>query len=291
MAANVQRSSDRENVSMMGCINAAGGYIPPLYIYAGARRKVSWLEKAPVNSKCAVTESFNINIHIFLLWFKWFVALLPPARPQLLILDGHFAHISLATVKFGADNGVRIFVLLAHTSHFLQPLDVGVFQTFKALCNKGVSQFPLDHSAALPVKDDVAGISKVPFETAFSVKNIKRDFRDTGIFPLSLEMMLNKMVGGKPAANPVTLRYHSMMVPRFDGRAVDARTQAALKRRKLDLDTLNVVHLSLKMLLEPQPQQRPKGDFMDEKVSGGKLLSYDEMLDEQRAKDEAKRAK
>ncbi|KAE8986071.1 hypothetical protein PR003_g16865 [Phytophthora rubi] len=30
---------------------------------------------------------------------------------------------------------------------------------------------------------------------------------------------------------------------------------------------------------------------MDEKVSGGKLLIYDEMLDEQRAKDDAKRAK
>jgi hypothetical protein len=48
----------------VGCINA---YIPPLYIYAGARRKVNWLEKAPINAKCAVTESSNIIRHIFLL--------------------------------------------------------------------------------------------------------------------------------------------------------------------------------------------------------------------------------
>jgi hypothetical protein len=54
---------------------------------------------------------------------------------------------------------------------------------------------------------------------------------------------------------------------------------------------MNVVHLSLKMLLAPQTQQRPKGDFMDETVSGGKLLSYNEMLEEKRTKDEAKRAK
>ncbi|KAE9329540.1 hypothetical protein PF008_g15920 [Phytophthora fragariae] len=180
--------------------------------------------------------------------------------------------------------------VVALTVNRLQELAV-LRQVHVVADNKGVSQFFLDHRAALPVKDNLAGISKVPFETTFVVKNIKRGVRDTGIFPLSLEMMLNKMVGGKPAANPVTLRYHSMMVPHFEGRAVDARTQAALKRRKLDLDTLNVVHLSLKMRLEPQPQHRPKGDFMDEKVSGGKLLSYDEMLDEQRAKDEAKRAK
>ncbi|EGZ23373.1 hypothetical protein PHYSODRAFT_384978, partial [Phytophthora sojae] len=78
------------------------------------------------------------------------------------------------------------------------------------------------------------------------------------------------------------------MIPHFNGEAVDMRTQAALKRRKLDLDTLNVVHLSLKMLLAPQPQQRPKGGFVNEKVSGAKLLSYTEMLGEQQAKDEAK---
>ncbi|KAF1793306.1 hypothetical protein GQ600_1287 [Phytophthora cactorum] len=47
-----------------------------------------------------------------------------------------------------------------------------------------------------------------------------------------------------------------------------------LKQRKLDLSTLNVVHLSLKMLLAPELQKRPKGDFVDEKKSGSKLLSY-----------------
>ncbi|KAE9073477.1 hypothetical protein PF010_g25056 [Phytophthora fragariae] len=291
MSASVQRSSDRENVSIMGCVNAEGGFIPPLYIYAGARRKVSWLEKAPVNSKCAVTGSSNINRGIFLQWFKWFVELLPPARPQLLVLDGHFAHISLDTVKYGVENDVHIFVLPAHTSHFLQPLDVGVFQTFKSLYNKGVAMYPLSHNAALPVKDDVGEISKVPFEAAFSVKNIKRGFRDTGIFPLSLDTMLNKMVGNKPAPNTVTLHYHSMMIPHFDGHVIDTRTQATLKRRKLNLDTLNVVNLSLKMLLAPRPQPRPKGAFVDEKVSGAKLLGYAEMLQEQQAKAKAKRTK
>lgn len=39
LAANTRRSHDRENVSMMGCINAAGGWIPPMYIFAGENRK------------------------------------------------------------------------------------------------------------------------------------------------------------------------------------------------------------------------------------------------------------
>jgi hypothetical protein len=38
--ANVRRSTDRENVSMMGCINAAGGWIPPMIIYVGTQQKM-----------------------------------------------------------------------------------------------------------------------------------------------------------------------------------------------------------------------------------------------------------
>ncbi|KAE9212230.1 hypothetical protein PF002_g18312 [Phytophthora fragariae] len=99
------------------------------------------------------------------------------------------------------------------------------------------------------------------------------------------------MVGNKPAPNTVTLRYHSMMIPHFDGHVIDTRTQATLKRRKLNLDTLNVVNLPLKMLLAPRPQSRPKGAFVDEKVSGAKLLGYAEMLQEQQTNAKAKRTK
>ncbi|KAG6951383.1 hypothetical protein JG688_00013755 [Phytophthora aleatoria] len=81
-----------------------------------------------------------------------------------------------------------------------------------------------------------------------------------------------------------------MMVPHFDGEPCDARTQSVLKRRKLDLSTLNVVHLSLKMLLAPEPQKRPKGDVVDEKKSGSKLLNYADMLQEKIDKIEETRA-
>jgi L-ascorbate metabolism protein UlaG (beta-lactamase superfamily) len=111
---------------MMGCINAAGGRIPPMFKYAGAQRKVQWLQGAPEG-----TVSFNINAGLFLKWLVWFIARLPGARPQLLILDGHFAHVSVAEVKQVMENDVHLFVLPAHTSHFLHPLDVAVFSPAK----------------------------------------------------------------------------------------------------------------------------------------------------------------
>ena len=35
MRANVRRSQERENISIMGCINAKGEFMPPMYIFAG----------------------------------------------------------------------------------------------------------------------------------------------------------------------------------------------------------------------------------------------------------------
>ncbi|KAL4155631.1 hypothetical protein PRNP1_007739 [Phytophthora ramorum] len=50
-----------------------------------------------------------------------------------------------------------------------------------------------------------------------------------------------------------------------------------MKWRRLSLDTLHVARLPLSMLIEPAVRPRPKGDFVDANVSGGKLLTYKEM--------------
>ncbi|KAG6942550.1 hypothetical protein JG687_00019000 [Phytophthora cactorum] len=87
------------------------------------------------------------------------------------------------------------------------------------------------------------------------------------------------------------VRHHAVLEPMFEEEVVSARVQAALKRRRLSLDTLHVVKLSLKMLIEPTMKAHPKGDFIDEKISGGKLISYAEMKVEIDAKKAAVKEK
>ncbi|GMF48185.1 unnamed protein product [Phytophthora fragariaefolia] len=98
MAANVQRSADLENVNIMGCIIAAGDLHPPLYIFARCHKKAEWMQNAPNGAVCAMSDTSNLNISLFMQWLKWFVGKSPPARPQLLILDWHFAHIDCNVV-------------------------------------------------------------------------------------------------------------------------------------------------------------------------------------------------
>ena len=53
--------------------------------------------------------------------------------PVILFLDGHKSHETLALVEIAKKHGITLFVFPPHTTHLLQPLDVGVFGPFKRM--------------------------------------------------------------------------------------------------------------------------------------------------------------
>ncbi|KAE8876377.1 hypothetical protein PF005_g19301 [Phytophthora fragariae] len=281
LRANVQRSADRENVSIMACVNAAGERMPPLYIFKGVRRKHQWTAKAKKTARCAASYISNINGKWFLYWVKWFVSLLPPERPQLLVLDGHLAHIQLDVVKYGTENVVHLFALPAHTSHFLQPLDVAVLGVFKTLYESAVKRFSIQHDGKMPIRDDTAGIASAPLIEACCAENATKGFKDAGLYPLSLDVMMKKIIGNKPTVRHDELPHLSIILsqkaPLSNLLQVTERQKRVLRELDLNVDALNVVSLLSSTMVAPQAQKRKRGDWVNENYSGGQLLSYDMM--------------
>ena len=70
-----------------------------------------------------------VTQELYLKWFKFFIASIPPIRPVLLIEDGHASHTSIEVIELARDNDI---CLPSHTTHLLQPLDVGVFKSLKS---------------------------------------------------------------------------------------------------------------------------------------------------------------
>ena len=50
---------------------------------------------------------------------------------QLLICDGHNSHISSDVIHHCIANDIVLMLLPSHTSHLMQPLDVGIFEPLK----------------------------------------------------------------------------------------------------------------------------------------------------------------
>ena len=60
-------------------------------------------------------------------------------EPRLLLLDGHDSHVTGEAIDFCIRHNMKLICLPSHSTHLLQPLDVGVFLPL-ATYHKGESE-------------------------------------------------------------------------------------------------------------------------------------------------------
>ena len=110
-------------------------------------------------------------------WFKHFLANIPPTRPVLLIQGGHSSHVSIECARA---NDIHLLCLPAHTMHILQPLDVGVFKSFKAAFSKACRNYTLKHPGRVITTDVIAAQVGESMPVAFTLLNILSGFKKCG---------------------------------------------------------------------------------------------------------------
>jgi len=106
--------------------------------------------------------------------------------PHLLIFDGHESHIIFEFVSKCFSHNVLLLCLPAHSTHWLQLLDVGLFSPYQYFYDIGVDNY-------MHFGQNIAGIKKsifIPFlteaqEAIFTTHNICQSFSSTGIYPLN----------------------------------------------------------------------------------------------------------
>jgi hypothetical protein len=95
------------------------------------------------NTVIDMSDSRYTNDEIGVQWLKHFILHTksgPNACKKLLIYDGHGSHDTDAFKRLAAANNIFLLKLPAHLTHILQPLDVGVFQTYKHCHSLAVHQ-------------------------------------------------------------------------------------------------------------------------------------------------------
>ncbi|KAJ2984967.1 hypothetical protein NUW54_g10310 [Trametes sanguinea] len=126
------RSNNLELITIIECISADGRALLPGFIFAGNQVPSDALKD--IDPQVVVGHSPNGWTEGFLCteWFR--KCFLPQANahretdaPLLLILDGHNSHITPELRQLAIENNVHLFLLPPHTTHRLQPLDVGIF--------------------------------------------------------------------------------------------------------------------------------------------------------------------
>ena len=189
-----KQDGSREFISILACISAIGKWIPPLLIYKGDSGDLmsTWVDEVTTDSQAHFTTSSNgwSNNNIGLVWLqKVFERYTKPARAtqkRLLIVDGHSSHVNMAFVDWADQHGIILLILPPHTTHRLQPLDVGLFQPLSTdyslelnqLMNDGAGHVSMSKSFFWPM-------FKRAWDKAFTEDNIQSAFRKSGIWPIN----------------------------------------------------------------------------------------------------------
>ena len=77
---------------------------------------------------------------------------------MLLIEDGHASHITIDVIELARANNIHLLCLPSHTSHILQPLDIGVFHSFKVNYSKACRSYLLSNPGRVVTTDVIAAL-------------------------------------------------------------------------------------------------------------------------------------
>jgi hypothetical protein len=196
-----------ETMTFISCVSAVGNVLPPMVIFKGKRVQQKWKENiTPNDAIVRATESAFVNKQVFYDWGIHFVTYLFQngftKNKNLLLLDGHRSHLyNIGFLQLLKENNIICVALPPHTSHLLQPLDVGVFHSFKAAWNKNLRAWLKENGHRKPQKEEIWNIILPAMKKSHTVGNIQGGFRKTGIYPLNREMITEEMIGPSSAPN------------------------------------------------------------------------------------------
>jgi len=202
----VTQDGTREMLTVVECCCAAQYMLPSFVIFKGTAQYMGWhSETSDPDAMFACSPNGWTDDELGLEWLYHFDRCTKDRKggsdTRLLILDGHRSHLTLKFIQYSIDNNIQLLCFPAHSTHLLQPLDVGLFAPLQKYYGKAADDY---------IRNTRTGILKGTFwrfysaacRQAYTKKNIASAFRATGICPFNPDAVTRLITGD---TNPVTV--------------------------------------------------------------------------------------
>ena len=194
----VKQHGKREMVTVVEAITAVGYLFPSLVITQGKVHTYGRFGNVTTGEKdirFAVSPKswtddelgFHWLVHIYDPCSK--AQLQDPSETRLLILDGHASYVHYRFCAYCKANNIELYCLPSHSTHILQPLDVGLFSPLQREYSKAIEDY--HNRTGLGINHSTFLIHyKHARSQAYTQANIESAFRATGIFPFNPRVAL-----------------------------------------------------------------------------------------------------
>ena len=299
------QDGSREWITVVATICADGTKLSPALIYKAISGNLqdTWLDDfEPDKHDCHFASSPN-GWTSDELGYSWLTGLFeketaPKARRshRLLFVDGHGSHLNMKFLEWCEQHKILLAVYPPHSTHRLQPLDVGVFAPLASYYSQALDESVRKSEGRTAIsKRDFFSLFWSAFEKALTKKNISSAWSNTGIWPFDP----HKVLGSFPVAQAAKTRsqrstqrssdsppsiYDSPSktkrlrnILNVSSAKSDKKTQKTLERlsdtvlglsAKLVLSNLEVKHLSETLNDEKKRKKRKRRFVEDLRASG-----------------------
>ena len=188
---------NREWATAIECVNSEAWCIPPFLVVQGGNQLAHWYSQTNLPGDWVIKTTSNgwTDNETGVEWIRHFdqhTKSRAKGTYRMLVLDGHESHKSPEFDVFCKDNSIITLCLPAHSSHLLQPLDVGCFNPLKRAYSRALEDF---------IKSHVNHITKTEFLIAFHAahvaamtpQNIQGGFKGAGLVPFDPECVISKL--------------------------------------------------------------------------------------------------
>ena len=203
--AYVKTLGDREWVSILETVSAAGRKLRCMVIFKGQSLQTTWFLSRLVPDWLYTTSKNGWTSHK--IGSEWLRSIfIPETQPngnrwRILILDGHGSHVDIEFMLLCRQHRIWTLYLPPHASHVLQPLDLAPFSVLKSGYRAEIR--------ALSALNDAAPVKKERFissyyharEIGLSERVIRAGWRATGICPYNPSVVIHS---SQVSARPIT---------------------------------------------------------------------------------------
>ena len=205
------QDGSREWATLVEAISLTGKVLSPWIIFKGIINKTSWTEKLKALRK-AQGEEFVGHICVSPngwtdseLGIEWLKKCFEPETSKdqkgeyrLLLWDGHSSHISTSAIRYCLDNKIIPLCLPPHTTHLLQPCDVGLFGPEAVLYKNQIMRQSRPGASGDVSKETFLEVYCYIRPLALNQHNIEQAWRKSGLLPLDPNVVLSQLKRSKP---------------------------------------------------------------------------------------------
>lgn len=275
---SAQQDGSREFISLLACVCADGTTLPPALIYKGASNDLqdSWLDDLSEKDQAYFTSSAKgwTSDQLGLAWLRRFhqdTTHKARNRKRLLIVDGHSSHVNMEFLTLADSLRILILVLPPHSTHRLQPLDIGLFSPLATAYTKELNNHTHKSLGWVSMtKRMFWSIFRTAWKQSFTAVNILKAFAKSGIWPINAQTTLKRIqipqqqntpskLPQLSARTPITVRGLRRLIKSTPSRAKNDLLERAVLRLAVQREIISHENRGLRGAITQEKQRRQRG--------------------------------